>query len=311
MFSSSIDSLQPRWASPQQGIKLFINTPLCSNYMLLHFSARLNTCTRSTVDASSPGGSSALLTCYSLTSLQVETGAVAALTQLTSLQLCVPHGTEPDQLSSLSSLWNLQLFALEGGPLHFCLHTCLPAWQQKLQVLNLSTKSLYLQWEDLQLLASLPHLHSLTCYGIQLRCSEGQVCLPALRTLSFSMGDDIWTVAPSQVAALLVPVLESVRGKLCIQLLCDHRQDQEQMLADLQKAATGILQAASDVRVFYEGDHDGTPDDLLNIFQALTPWRPLQHGRECKLSLYWSALDSSTASVAALSHVPPAVQHLW
>jgi hypothetical protein len=180
-------------------------------------------------------------------------------------------------------------------------HTCVVTWQQ-LQVLDVGQD---IHWADLQVLASLPHLHTLTCSGIKFG-RAGQACLSALRSLSFSGGFHTWFTSPAQLVALSLPSLESIMGKLCVQLRFNEAEDQDQMLRDLRQAAAGILQWAHEVVVSL----DDTPDTLVRILQALASWRPVQRGHVARLILYSPALNTTPARVAALSHVPDAVQHL-
>jgi hypothetical protein len=229
---------------------------------------------------------------------------IATLSQLTRLQLHASDALESSHLSALSSLSHLQWFTVECTTLDV-VHTCVPAWQQ-LQVLELRQDRL-LDWADLQMLASLPHLHSLKCSGFDLR-GEGQACLSALRSLSFSTCSGLGTclASPAQLLALSLPSLESVSGVLDVQLYgldYDDEDIQDQMLGDLRQAAAGILQWGPQVSLALRG----TLDNSIKIMQALASWRPVQRGHMCHMGL-WRTTKAS--NLAALPHVPFAVQDL-
>jgi hypothetical protein len=239
--------------------------------------------------------------------MQSTLGKIAVLSQLKKLQLDVGWMSQPKHLTKLTSLKNLQWVAVHGSSsLHWpSLRTCAAAWKQ-VQVLDLGGGQ-SLDWAALQVLASLPHLHSLTCSGIILE-RGGQVCLSALRSLSFSRGSDTWHVSPAQHIGLSLPNLESMSGELTVTLIFSTAQDSglKLKLKHLRRVAGGILQWAHEVRI----ELHGTPDPLVKIMQALAAWRPVQRGHACRLILDTRPLDSNQASVRALSHLPFAVQEL-
>jgi hypothetical protein len=83
----------------------------------------------------------------------------------------------------------------------------------------------------------------------------------------------------------------------------DGDQEQEQFVADIARAADGILQWTPELHVakMCKEDTQGS------ILSALHNWQPVQTGQRCGLDLSMWELRSP----ASLASVPPAVQYVW